>query len=103
MRISRRTALAMIGLAAAATAHAQGAASYPSKPVKVIVPFTAGGPADSVTRFIAQRMSEAWGQPVVVENRVGAGGREVGPRWLYLRFARHRPYHSSGDAGENAV
>ncbi len=74
MRISRRTALAMIGLAAAATAHAQGAASYPSKPVKVIVPFTAGGPADSVTRFIAQRMSEAWGQPVVVENRVGAGG-----------------------------
>ncbi|MBN9427288.1 MAG: tripartite tricarboxylate transporter substrate binding protein [Burkholderiales bacterium] len=64
----------MIGLAAAATAHAQGAASYPSKPVKVIVPFTAGGPADSVTRFIAQRMSEAWGQPVVVENRVGAGG-----------------------------
>lgn len=74
MRISRRTALAMIGLAATATAHAQGAASYPSKPVKVIVPFTAGGPADSVTRFIAQRMSEAWGQPVVVENRVGAGG-----------------------------
>lgn len=74
MRISRRTALAMIGLAATAAAHAQGANTFPSKPVKVIVPFTAGGPADSVTRFIAQRMSEAWGQPVIVENRVGAGG-----------------------------
>jgi len=49
-------------------------AVYPNKSVKVIVPFPAGGATDIMTRNIAQKLSEAWGQPVLVENRAGANG-----------------------------
>ncbi len=59
------------GLVASATAMAQ---SYPSKPIRMIVPFPAGGTTDVVARIVAQRMTDAMGQPVVVENRGGAGG-----------------------------
>jgi len=47
---------------------------YPSKPIKIVVPFPAGGIADVYARIIGARMSEAWSQPVVIENRSGAGG-----------------------------
>jgi tripartite-type tricarboxylate transporter receptor subunit TctC len=50
------------------------AQSYPSKPIHIVVPFPAGGIADVYARFIGNRVSAAWGQPVVVENRTGAGG-----------------------------
>jgi tripartite-type tricarboxylate transporter receptor subunit TctC len=52
-------------------AFAQG---YPNRPVKIIVPFTAGSATDILGRTIAQKLTEAWGQPVVIENRPGAGG-----------------------------
>jgi tripartite-type tricarboxylate transporter receptor subunit TctC len=58
-------------IAAAPAAHAQ---AYPSKPIKMIVPFPAGGTTDIVARLVAQRMSDSMGQPVTVENRAGAGG-----------------------------
>ncbi len=59
------------GLALCLSAQAQ---TYPSKPIKMIVPFPAGGTTDIVARIVAQRMSETMGQPVVVDNRGGAGG-----------------------------
>jgi len=52
-----------------------GAENFPSKPVKVIVTFTVGGAADLTARLIGDRLGEMWKQQVVVENRIGAGGR----------------------------
>ena len=63
-------------LAASASAQAPGTASasaeFPGKPVRIVVPYTAGGGTDSVARGLATRLSELWKQPVVVENRPGA-------------------------------
>lgn len=51
-----------------------GAQTYPSQPVRIVVPFAAGGAVDSVARIVGQKMSESFGQPVVIENKAGAGG-----------------------------
>ena len=65
-----------VGLAVAlvAISGAASAQTYPAKPIRLIVPLGAGSPADTASRFIAQELSKALGQPVVVVNKTGAGG-----------------------------
>jgi len=70
-----RACCILLAAMAAANAHAQApAGNYPNKQIRVIVPFPAGGPTDAIARAIGQKLNETWGQPVVVDNRPGAGG-----------------------------
>jgi tripartite-type tricarboxylate transporter receptor subunit TctC len=69
-----RIAVVLLVCAAAAFPLAATSQSYPSKPIRLVVPFPAGGSLDVVARAIGQKLSEAWGQPVVIDNRPGAGG-----------------------------
>ena len=60
---------------ASVAAYAQDAArAYPNRPIRVIVTYPPGGPADIIARSVGQKLTEAWGQPVVIDNRAGAGG-----------------------------
>lgn len=68
----RRSLLALPLLALAVPTWAQG--GYPSKPIRIVAPFAAGGAADTVARIVGPKLSAALGQPVVIENRAGAGG-----------------------------
>ena len=61
---------ALLGIGAAATAKD----AYPSKPVHILVPYPAGGGVDIIARMLGDELSKNWGQPVVIENRPGAGG-----------------------------
>lgn len=72
---SRRSWRAAVFLLAwAFAAHATAADTYPARPVRMIVPFPAGGPADFVGRLYAQHLAELWGTPIVTDNRTGASG-----------------------------
>src|SRR5215468_8668795 len=62
---------------------AQALDRYPSKPIRIIVPFAAGGVADLLPRLIGEKLTEKWNQPVVIENKPGASGNigmELGAR-----------------------
>jgi tripartite-type tricarboxylate transporter receptor subunit TctC len=67
-------ASAMLVLLGATNCRAEDAASYPSQNIKIIVPFPAGGTADILPRIVAERLRQKWNQPVIIENRSGAGG-----------------------------
>ena len=74
--LRRYTSLALLltfGAAASAPSLAQSS-SYPNKPIRIIVPFAVGGIADTFGRVIGIKLTEAWGQPVIIENKTGAGG-----------------------------
>ena len=69
-----RLLAAIFAVTSAALASTAGwAQDYPTRPVKIIVPFAVGGPADVYARFLGARLQEAMGQPFVIENRPGAG------------------------------
>jgi tripartite-type tricarboxylate transporter receptor subunit TctC len=75
-RTARRAlgVLALLALSPMALAQSSAATAFPSKPVRIIVPQTPGGASDALARIVGQKLSEKWGQPVVIENRAGAGG-----------------------------
>lgn len=66
--------LAVLGAALLAVAGGAFAQTFPNRPVRMLVPYSAGGPTDLLARAMAPKMSEGLGQPVLVENRLGAGG-----------------------------
>src|SRR5688572_2571283 len=68
-KLATIAAIAVVTVLAVGVSHAQ---PYPNKPVRIVVPYTAGGPADVLVRGLGQRLSEKWGQQVVVDNRPGA-------------------------------
>src|SRR5258708_19165315 len=108
----RIPALAALSFSALAGAFIATAADYPLKPIRLIVPFAAGGGNDAVARTIAQRLSAGVGEQVVVGNRAGAGGGGgaevgaetaphghtllfpgVGSHALHPRVHPHPPHH----------
>jgi tripartite-type tricarboxylate transporter receptor subunit TctC len=76
MKFARRQFLRLaVGAAALPTAsHMATAQTYPSRPVRIIVPYPPGGGTDIIARLIGQRLSERLGQQFVIENRLGVGG-----------------------------
>lgn len=71
MNLGRRLTLlgAVAGLAFAGAVQAQG---YPTKPIRIVLPYSAGGPADVMVRAISQKLGDSWGQPFIVDNKPGA-------------------------------
>src|SRR5205085_5056641 len=93
-----RVVLALAACAVTALAAAQG---FPTRPIRVAVPTTAGGVPDVLARAVGQRMSESLGQPVVVENRAGAGGILAAEAVLKSPADGHTLF--LGDTGNYAV
>jgi tripartite-type tricarboxylate transporter receptor subunit TctC len=78
--------LGLLAAAAPAVAQSDAAANYPNKPIRVIVPFAAGGGNDIFARLVGNKLSEILGQPVINENKPGAGGR------IAAEFVMNQPH-----------
>jgi tripartite-type tricarboxylate transporter receptor subunit TctC len=74
MRLLRRPLLLGAAASLALPALGRAQANYPSRPVRVIIPWPPGQATDLMARVVAQRIADQWGQPMVPENRAGAGG-----------------------------
>jgi tripartite-type tricarboxylate transporter receptor subunit TctC len=70
----RKLVAGLIGAAACVAAAPALAADYPTRPIRILVPFTPGGSTDVLARMIGQKLNEAWGQQVIADNRAGANG-----------------------------
>jgi len=71
---ARLFVVSVLSCAASSVAAADAAAGYPSSPIRFIAPFVAGGPSDTLSRLLGQKLTESWGQTVVIDNRGSAGG-----------------------------
>jgi tripartite-type tricarboxylate transporter receptor subunit TctC len=100
MRLPRRQFLYLAASAAAlpVVSSSARAQTYPSRPVRIIVGFTAGGPGDILARLIGQRLSERLGKPVIIENRSGAASN-IGTEAV-VRSPPDGPYSSVNFFGE---
>ncbi len=115
MSVTRRAALALPLLGLPGLARGQ-AASFPTKPVRIVVAFTAGGTTDIIARLVGAQLERRWGQPVVIDNRPGAGGNigsdhvaksphdgytllvgSVGPLAVNVSLYRNMPYDPRRD------
>jgi tripartite-type tricarboxylate transporter receptor subunit TctC len=74
--------LALFAATAATPTHAQDARDYPNRPIKVVVPFPAGGPTDGMARIISERLGAVLGQGIVIENRGGGAGGSNGAKFV---------------------
>jgi hypothetical protein len=81
----------LIGVALTAVTAVQAQTAFPAKAIRIVVPFAAGGTSDILARTIGQKLTESWGQPVVVDNRAGCQWQcwrrpcgQISTRWLHL-------------------
>jgi len=77
-RILRVATFTIMALGPMSVRAQEAASAYPSRPVEFVVPFPAGGSADVIARLVTQMVSEAWRQPIVIQNRAGATGQIAG-------------------------
>jgi tripartite-type tricarboxylate transporter receptor subunit TctC len=80
MKISRIVSAFLLAAATALWLAPVAAAEYPARPVSLIVAFTPGGPSDVLARIVGKKIGELLGQPIVIENRPGAGGNIAAER-----------------------